>query len=180
MDVLYLAILIFDNFNLYIIMQQHFEHLLQIRHLLKNQLLGTSLEDLAYVPDGFNNTLFWNIAHCVATQQLLIYFLSGTSFRVDSYWVEHFKKGTLPQLSVRDDEVEDLAYLLIRTAEIMVDDYDNKYFQHYKNYTTSLNIEVKNFEDALQYNIIHESLHLGYCMALQKALIGEKLKYTNG
>jgi len=32
-----------------------------------------SLEQLNKIPEGFNNNLIWNIAHCVVTQQLLCY-----------------------------------------------------------------------------------------------------------
>ena len=55
---------------------------LQIRENLSSVLARTPLEQLLYIPDGFNNHIFWNIAHCVATQQLLHYYLTGNDFRM--------------------------------------------------------------------------------------------------
>lgn len=158
-------------------MRTAFEHLKKIRLQIKDILLDTSPEELAYIPDGFSNNIFWNAAHCLATQQLLHYYLTGNSFRIDAYWVEHFKKGTLPTLSVREDEVEDLAFLLTKTSEILKNDYDEGYFTDYQKYTTSFSITLKNIDDALQFNNLHESLHLGYSMALKKAILGERYKY---
>ena len=63
-------------------MNYHFKAHLQIRENLLYTLETTSLEELTLIPDGFNNNIFWNIAHCVATQQLLHYYLSGNPFRV--------------------------------------------------------------------------------------------------
>lgn len=157
-------------------MNKAFEHLHKIRTQLKNLLLEPPADELAYIADGFNNNMYWNIAHCIATQQLLHYYLSGNSFRIDNYWVESFKKGTLPQLSVREDEIEDLAFLLTKTSDILVADYDAGYFKEYQKYTTSFGIELKSIEDALLFNNLHESLHLGYVMAQSRAILGEKMK----
>ena len=63
-----------------------------IRRNLADVLQKTSHQDLMMIPDGFNNNIYWNIAHCVATQQLLIYYLSGNPFRIDKYWIETYKK----------------------------------------------------------------------------------------
>ena len=81
-------------------MNYHFTAHRQVRRNLLEMLQETSHEDLLHIPDGFNNNMYWNIAHCVATQQLLHYYLSGNPFRVDKYWIETYKKGTLPNLDV--------------------------------------------------------------------------------
>ena len=75
-------------------------------------LLETPFDALFVVPDGFNNHIFWNIAHCVATQQLLHYYLTGNDFRVDQKWVELYKKGTFPCFDEEEEDVENLAFIL--------------------------------------------------------------------
>jgi len=47
------------------------------RVLFQGFLGKFSLEELNKVPKGFRNNIIWNIAHCIVTQQLLIYKLSG-------------------------------------------------------------------------------------------------------
>jgi hypothetical protein len=58
----------------------------------------------------------------------LCYYLSGNPFRIDKYWVDTYKKGTLPNLDVSESEVEDLGFLLIETSKILMKDYDDDFF----------------------------------------------------
>ena len=155
-------------------MNYHFQVHQQIRKNLLDLLQNNTLEDLVIIPDGFNNNMFWNIAHTVATQQLLNYYLSGNPFRIDKYWVETYKKGTLPTMEVSAAEVEDLGFLLTETSKILLKDYDADFFSDYTPYTTSFGLDLKNIQDAIIFNNIHESLHLGYAMAQKRALIGEQ------
>lgn len=155
-------------------MDYHFKAHYQIRKNLLDILINTSKEDLLEIPYGFNNNIYWNIAHCVATQQLLHYYLSDNPFRIDTYWIENYKKGTLPNLDVGDSEMEDLQFLLTETSHILVKDYDADLFEDYTSYTTSFGLDLKNINDAIVFNNIHEGLHFGYVMAQKRALLGEK------
>lgn len=155
-------------------MNYHFQVHQQIRKNLLDLLQNNTLEDLVIIPDGFNNNMYWNIAHTVATQQLLNYYLSGNPFRIDKYWVETYKKGTLPTMEVSAEEVEDLGFLLTETSKILLKDYDADFFSDYTPYTTSFGLDLKNIQDAIIFNNIHESLHLGYAIAQKRALIGEQ------
>ncbi|MEC5394284.1 DinB family protein [Bergeyella sp. RCAD1439] len=154
-------------------MNYHFLAHRQIRQNLLEVLESTSPEELLIIPDGFNNNIYWNIAHTMATQQLLHYYLSGKSFRIDKYWVETYKKGTLPNLNVSQDEMEHLKSMLIETSKLLVKDYDQEYFGVYSPYTTSFGLDLKSIEDAITFNNIHESLHYGYVLAQKRALLGE-------
>lgn len=154
-------------------MNYHFQAHLQIRKNLLDILNTTSMEDLVHIPDGFNNNIYWNLAHCVATQQLLHYYLSENQLRVEPSFVERYKKGTLPTLEISPLEVEQLGFLLTETAKLLVRDFDNDFFEDYIPYTTSFGLDLKNIQDAIIFNNIHESLHYGYVMALKRALLGE-------
>ena len=46
---------------------------LKNRLLLSNFLEKFSLDQLNTVPKGYRNSIFWNVAHIVVTQQLLVY-----------------------------------------------------------------------------------------------------------
>lgn len=154
-------------------MNYHFAAHRQVRRNLLEVLQDTSMDDLLLIPDGFNNNIYWNIAHCVATQQLLHYYLSGNSFRIDKYWIETYKKGTLPKLDVQQSEVDDLGYLLLETSKILMKDFDANLFSEYTPYTTSFGMDLKNIQDAIVFNTMHESLHYGYILAQKRAILGE-------
>lgn len=156
-------------------MNYHFSAHLQIRKNLLEILQNTSKEDLLLIPDGFNNNIYWNIAHCVATQQLLNYYLSGNDFRIDQYWIEKYKKGTFAQMEVDDTEIEDLAFLLLETSKVLMKDFDADFFTDYQPYSTSFGIDIKSIQDSIIFNNMHESLHFGYILALKRAVVGEKL-----
>src|SRR5690606_6028472 len=155
-------------------MNYHFQAHRQVRNNLLVILQETSVQDLTLIPDGFNNNIYWNIAHTVATQQLLCYYLSGNPFRIDKYWIENYKKGTLPNMDVQQSEVEDLAFLLTETSRIMMKDYDADSCSDYTPYTTRFGLDLKNIQDAIIFNNMHESLHYGYIMAQKRAILGEK------
>ena len=155
-------------------MNYHFQAHRQVRRNLLEILQNTSTKDLLLIPDGFNNNIYWNIAHCVATQQLLHYYLSGNPFRIDTYWIETYKKGTLPNLNVQQSEIDDLAFLLTETSKVLMKDYDDDFFPDYTSYTTSFGLDLKNIQDAIIFNNMHESTHLGYAMAQKRAILGEQ------
>lgn len=155
-------------------MNYHFQAHKAVRKNLLELLQNTSHEDLLFIPDGFNNNMYWNIAHAVATQQLLHYYLTGNSFRIDKYWVETYKKGTLPNLDVSTSEMEDLAFLLPETSRILIKDFDADLFSEYTPYSTSFGLDLKSIQDAIIFDNMHESLHYGYALAQKRAIMGEK------
>lgn len=155
-------------------MNYHFQAFQQVRKNLYNLLVTTDPKELILIPDGFNNNVYWNIAHTVATQQLLHYYLSGNPFRIDQYWIETYKKGTLPNLNVSATEIEDLGFLLLETSKILIKDYDADFFPEYTPYTTSFGMELRSIQDAIIFNNMHESLHMGYVLAQKRAILGEK------
>lgn len=155
-------------------MNYHFSIHKQTRRNLLEILQETPHSDLLVIPDGFNNNIYWNIAHCVATQQLLHYYLSGNPFRIDTFWIEKYKKGTLANLDVRASEIEDLGFLLTETSRILMKDYDDNFFPDYTPYSTSYGIDLKSIQDAIIFNNMHETLHYGYILAQKRALLAER------
>lgn len=130
-----------------------------------------SLEELNTIPSGYNNNIFWNIAHAMVTSQLLCYKLSGLPFTIDAAWVEAYKKGTKPEKEVTKEEVDTLKELLTSTLKQLKADYDAGKFKDFQTYTVSTNNSTLNsVEDALEFNQYHEGMHLGYILAQRKAL----------
>ncbi|WP_149273242.1 DinB family protein [Pareuzebyella sediminis] len=151
-------------------MKNIFEITLQNRKRLYEIVDTMPKAQLLHIPNGYRNNIWWNIAHVVVTQQLLLYKLSGLQMRVPETFIEKFKKGTVPDGSATDEEIKEIAAFLVSTAEWAEEDFKNGLFKDYNEYTTSAKITLQNVEDAIAFNMYHEGLHMGTIIALQKAI----------
>ena len=152
---------------------------LTILRITRNNILHSindvSNQKLNEIPEGFNNNIIWNVAHNIATQQVLIYRLSNTTPCVDDDFINTFKKGTKPKKSFSGKEIEEIKPLLISTVTKLEEDVKKNIFGNYETYTTSYNITLNSTLEAIEFNNVHEALHLGYIMALKKAVLKEEL-----
>ncbi|WP_378180704.1 DinB family protein [Aquimarina sp. SS2-1] len=140
------------------------------RRLLLKIMDNYSLEDLNKVPEGFNNNLFWNIAHVIVTQQLLVYKLSGLSLMVDDEMVNKYRKGTKAEGFASTEDVEKIKELLFSTLDQTEKDIEANVFEEYQEYPTSTGFVIRSVKDAIHFNNFHEGIHLGYVLALKKSL----------
>jgi hypothetical protein len=129
-----------------------------------------SLEAVNHIPEGFNNNLIWNFGHIIATQQLLTYSLSGLKPKVEDEVLAAFRKGTKPEKVHTTAELEGLKKLAVTTLDQFEADFEAGLFQTFESYPTSYGVELTNIEEAAAFSALHEALHLGYAMALKRAL----------
>lgn len=151
-------------------MQQTFELNRTCRKLIAPFLEDYTLEQLNTSPDGFRNTLFWNIAHVVVTQQILIYKLSGLPMFISDELIDKYKKGSTPEEPATQKEVDEIKALLFDLIDQTQADYGSGIFTHFTEYPTSSGFVLKNVSDALAYNNFHEGVHLGIIMSMKKVL----------
>lgn len=151
-------------------MEKLFNITLQNRKILYKFLHDTPREQLLKIPDGYRNNIWWNIAHVVVTQQILVYKFSGLPMRVSDELVDKFRKGTVPDGTATDEEIEIITGFLFSTIEWTEEDYEKGLFKSYDSYTTSVNITLDSVEDAIAFNIYHEGLHLGAILSLFKMI----------
>lgn len=145
-----------------------FDVAIKNRMLFKHFLENFTLAQLNKVPEGFSNNMFWNIAHTVVTQQLLVYKLSDVPMLVSDALVETYRKGTKTERPVTQAEVDEVKGLLFSTIETTKADYNNNVFKTYTEYTVSTKSTLTCVDDALVFNNFHEGIHLGYILALKK------------
>ena len=144
--------------------------ILKYRRLLSKFLEKFSLDQLNTVPKGYRNSIFWNVAHTVVTQQLLVYGLSNRPLLVDSDLVKTYKKDTKTVHEATEEELALVKTLLFSTIEQTKTDYDNGMFKNYTPYTTSLNVTLSTVDEAIRFNTFHEGIHLGYILAMKNTL----------
>jgi hypothetical protein len=133
---------------------------LKNRTLLLKLIEKFSLDQLNTVPKGYRNSIFWNVAHTIVTQQLLVYGLSNTSLLVDSKTVHE----------ATEEELALIKTLMFSTIEQTKIDYDNGVFKNYTPYMTSLNVTLSTVDEAISFNAFHEGIHLGYILAMKNSL----------
>jgi len=145
-----------------------FNTLLSNRKRLVQILDDTPESILSEVPEGFNNNIWWNVAHTLVVQQLLCYKLSGLPMHVEEGLIKTYSKGTfpgdLPGLQIR----REVSQALVRTVDQLRADYTGGAFRSYQAYTTSAGVTLRTIEDGLHFNLYHEGLHMGTIQALLK------------
>lgn len=151
-------------------MEQTFELNRTSRTLIAPFLEDFSLEQLNTIPTGFSNTLFWNIAHVVVTQQLLVYKLSGLPMLISDELVDKYKKGSKPEQAATQEEVDQIKALIFDLVDQTQADYGSGVFTQFTEYPTSSGFVLKNVKHAMAYNNFHEGLHLGIMMSMKKIL----------
>lgn len=149
-------------------MSSVFETQKTIREVLGRILDNYTLEQLNKIPEGFNNNIVWNVAHCVAVQQALIYKLSGLPTLVSKEFILKYSKGAKPEGDVSQEEVDEIKALLSTTLQQAQNDYIAGIFVNYQEYTTSLGNTLRDINGALEFNNYHEGIHTGVIMSIRK------------
>lgn len=149
-------------------MKDNFDTLAIIRKNLLNTVAELSTEQLNRIPDGFNNSIIWNLAHVVVTQQLLMYGMSGLELPISTSIVGKFRKGTKPDNPATEEEIREIRSLFAVTLARAKTDYDSGLFSEYKSYQTSFGKTLNSIEEAIRFNNVHESMHLGHVKAMTK------------
>lgn len=145
-----------------------FDILRQSRKLILKIIDGYSIEQLNLIPIGFKNNIAWNVAHLIVTQQLLCYNLSGLPMYVSEEMVALFKKGTTPEKAITSIEFEKIKEQFISIIDQFEKDYKEGIFKDFNEYTTSVNVTLKDIDSAIAFNDYHEGIHLGIILSLRK------------
>ena len=151
-------------------MDYTFDITLKTRAIFKNFLETYNLDQLNKIPEGFSNTIYWNIKHIVITQQLLTYSLSGLPTLISEAEIEAFRKGSKAEAKATNEDVELLKKQLFSTVEQTQKDYKKGKFTEFTSYTVSTKSVLSTIDEALEFNNFHEGIHLGYILAMKKTI----------
>lgn len=149
-------------------MNTQIERIKKIRTFLIDSISDLSVDQLNEVPSEFNNNIIWNLGHLIATQQGVCYKRAGVKPAVDEKYIVLYKSGTKPDQYINDNQAETIKKLLLTTLDLLETDYQNNVFANYPLWATRYGVELSNIENALQFLLFHEGLHLGSIIALKK------------
>ncbi|MEP7253131.1 MAG: DinB family protein [Ginsengibacter sp.] len=150
------------------------DNTIEIIRVTRNNFLrlmnDLTIEELNKIPKGFNNNIIWNFGHVIVSQQIICYKLSNQPLKVSDEYVNKYAKGTRPGEFVDQQQFDDLKALSIDLINQLQEDVKEDLFANYTCYKTMFGFELTNIDDAIKYVSSHEGLHLGYAMALKKAI----------
>lgn len=130
-----------------------------------------TIEQLNKIPGGFNNNIAWNLAHMVSAQQSLCYKRAGLTPFVDEDFVAAYKPETKPEKFIGTAEIDIIKGLLVSTIDQLAIDLENNLFTNYIPWTTRYGVGINNIDEAVSFLPFHDGLHVGYIMALRRALL---------
>lgn len=151
-------------------MTTQFDVLRKSRELVLKELEGLTLEQIHTTPKGFKNSIAWNVAHLVVTQQVLHYKLAGLDCLCPDELIEEYKKGTSPVNSFSEEEFEEVKDLLIGLPDTLQEDFEAGIFKTYTEYPTSTGFVLTSIETAIAFNNFHEGIHYGIIRSIKKHL----------
>lgn len=151
-------------------MKIQFDVLRKSRELVLKELEGLTLEQIHKTPAGFKNSIAWNVAHLVVTQQVLHYKLAGLDCLCPDELIEDFKKGTSPSKDFTEEEFDEVKDLLAGLPDTLEEDYNAGIFETYTEYPTSTGFVLTSIETAIEFNNFHEGIHYGIIRSIKKFL----------
>jgi hypothetical protein len=129
-----------------------------------------TLDQINTLPSPYLNTVGWNYAHVIATQQLLTYGLHKMPFQLPQEFIDTYRKGTKTERDITSEELSIIHKYAIESLDQLELDLKAQAFTTFNSYETSFGVTLNTFQDALAFLPIHEALHLGMCMARRKNL----------
>lgn len=143
------------------------------RETVLDLIKDLSVEQLNKVPQGFNNNIIWNVAHLAATLQGICYKRAGLPVTVvGEDFFETYKSGTKPEKEIDGAAIEQIKQALLSTVDQVEADIEQRkeIFSNYPAWLTRYGIEISSIDDAIAFLPFHEGLHMGYIMALKRAI----------
>lgn len=142
----------------------------QTRQNLLKIAASRSNEELNVIPKGFSNNLIWNLGHVVVTHQLLCYKRAGLEMGLSDDIVSRYRKGTRPEGFVSSSESELIKGLAVDLVDRFDSDLKAGIFTRYESYETSFGLKLYSIGEAAAFNNVHEGMHLGVSIAINKQL----------
>lgn len=141
------------------------------RGYLLKEISGLNVEQMLEVPKGAVNNVLWNFGHIVYAHDRITYGACGLESDVPASYAESFKGGTSPSDWEEPPSVDEVMGHIKKGNEKIYTDYAAGAFDNYNGFEMAPGYSIDRVEEAIQFNCLHEGVHLGIILAL-KRLIG--------
>jgi hypothetical protein len=151
-------------------MKNEIERLKKTRMFLLGIINDLTAEQLNKIPTGFNNNIIWNLGHLIVSQQGLCYTRSGQKSIVDEQLILSYKAQTKPTDFISEEEIARIKTLAVSVLDRLDEDYTENLFSNYEAFNTRYDVAITNIDEAINFLLFHEGLHMGYIMAMKKSI----------
>lgn len=138
------------------------------RTLIQKIYNNFNFDRLNSIPAGFSNNLIWNAGHVLVTMELLTYGLAGLPLPSGQDFIDRYRKGSRPHPPCPDADYGVIGMGLQESTQRLELDLQTLDFSNFRTYTTSYGVTLNNIEEALNFNNMHEAMHLGTMLALRR------------
>ncbi len=151
-------------------MNKGLDFIRKARLVLTNTINELTIEQLNQIPKGFNNNIIWNMAHLIATQQIVCYRRAGVEPILDADFINAYAPGSRPEKFVSAEDVALISELFFSTLGRFEQDLQTGLFNNYTAWTTRAGVDINNINDVLAFLPYHEGIHVGYIQAQRRVL----------
>lgn len=143
-----------------------FQQINLVRQNTLNEMENLSEEQADQMPEGFNNTIRWNLGHIYTVQNALLSQFGGKAIEMPSHYLELFAPGTRPadwngEIPTLHELKQFLAEHPEKLKEALAEQLDEKAAKPFKSLST--------VGEILNFTTYHEGMHVGTIKGLKKA-----------
>jgi uncharacterized damage-inducible protein DinB len=142
-----------------------FKQINLVRQNTLNEMENLTEEQADQMPEGFRNTIRWNLGHIYTVQNALISKFGGKNIDTPSRCLELFAPGTKPadwqgEVPTLDELKQLLKEQPVKLKEALAGQLDEKSAEPFKSLST--------IGELLNFTMYHEGMHLGTIKGLKK------------
>lgn len=141
----------------------------------RGYLLGNigklSDEQWLVVPDDFSNNILWNVGHLLHSHNTLTYGASGLDTGIPAEYEGLFKGGTSPATWSETPNVAEVRERFGAQMEKLIAAHETEAFANFKAYELMPGYTLDNIDDAMNFVLFHESLHVEAISMIKKRVV---------
>lgn len=119
-------------------------------------------------PDAFSNNVLWNAGHILVVQAHMVYVHNGKESPLPPDYERWFGSGTTPGTWERVPDVDEVMTQLKSFNQTIFADNSKGRFRKVKPLDFAGSVRLASLDDILTQATIHESIHLGIIMSIEK------------
>ena len=142
-------------------MKTQFEILRKLRKSVLNITSDLTEEQYNIIPKHNNNNVIWNMTHMLSIQQLLIYGMTKNPYTLDDSIILPFKKNTKPEIRYSMNFIDGVRNSMLDQVDILEQRYEEGILNDVPvPFRSSLGMAFDTIEGIIQFNTMHETLHM--------------------